>query len=233
MSQNQDTPLRHHDRTEFQLERIILFTDAVFAIAITLLIIEIKVPEYEHRPTDAQVWTSLLHLIPKFVGFVIGFGVIAQYWTAHHRIFRYLQAYDGKLLFINFLFLMSIVLMPFTLGLFSEYGTSKASFTLYAANIMLAGLAQVWLQRHLRNPQYRLIAPADASHPHLDLWRPMVAVGGFGLAVLVLIPIDENSPLLLYTSALPLLVLPFSWLHGRRHRRLLALHLRGHHPKKH
>ena len=59
------TALHHHDRTEFQLERLILFTDAVFAIAITLLAIEIKLPETEGRPTDAQIWEQLVRLIPK------------------------------------------------------------------------------------------------------------------------------------------------------------------------
>jgi hypothetical protein len=87
-----DTAFDHHNRTEFQLERLILFTDAVFAIAITLLAIEIKTPEFEGRPNDAQVWESMLSLIPKFVGFLVGFTVIAIYWTAHHRIFRFADA---------------------------------------------------------------------------------------------------------------------------------------------
>ncbi|RZK32642.1 MAG: DUF1211 domain-containing protein, partial [Hymenobacter sp.] len=88
---HQDTAFDHHDRTEFQLERLILFTDAVFAIAITLLAIEIKIPEFEGRPSDQQVWEHLVQLIPKFLGFLIGFAVIASYWVAHHRMFRYLR----------------------------------------------------------------------------------------------------------------------------------------------
>jgi uncharacterized membrane protein len=120
-----DTAFDHHDRTEFQLERLILFTDAVFAIAITLLAIEIKIPEFEGLPTDVEVWQRLIWLIPKFIGFLVGFAVIAIYWTAHHRIFRFVRSYDQKLLWLNILFLLFIVLMPFSSGLFSSYPTFR------------------------------------------------------------------------------------------------------------
>ena len=76
MEPHPDTAFEHHDRAEFQLERLILFTDAVFAIAITLLVIEIKVPELHHR-TEQEAIDGLLQLIPKFVGFFISFFIIA------------------------------------------------------------------------------------------------------------------------------------------------------------
>lgn len=219
-----DTALDHHDRTEFQLERLILFTDAVFAIAITLLAIEIRFPELEGLPSDADIWRNMDALVPKFMGFLVGFVIIAQYWTAHHRIFRFVRNYDTKVLWLNILFLLFIVLMPFSSGVFSSYAIVRAAFTVYAINIMLAGLAQVLLLRYLLNPAHGLILPKDRTHPDLDTWRPLVAVAGFGLALVVvqLLPAQGVWRLLIPFSAL--LVMPLSWLHRRRHARLLRAH---------
>ncbi len=224
MAHRPDTALDHHDRTEFQLERLILFTDAVFAIAITLLAIEIKIPEFEGRPSDAQVWGRMLSLIPKFIGFLTGFAVIALYWTAHHRIFRFLRNYDSKLLRLNFVFLLCIVLMPFSSGFFSSYATVKAPFAIYSANIVLAALAQVWLMRYLANPAHGLIDPAQATHPDLDWWRPLVPAAGFALTLLVMRFVPANSQLNYFTPFLLLLTIPLSRLHQRRYRRLLRQH---------
>lgn len=220
-----DTALDYHDRTEFQLEQLILFTDAVFAIAITLLAIEIRFPEFKRLPSDAEIWAAMGELLPKFMGFLVGFAIIAQYWMAHHRIFRFVRNYDNKLLRLNILFLLFIVLMPFSSGVFSSYALVRATFTIYAINIMLAGLAQVLLLRYLLNPTHRLILPEDRTHPDLDTWRPMVAVSGFGLALLMvqLLPFRGIWVLLIPFTAL--LTMPLSWLHQRRHTRLLRAHL--------
>src|ERR1041385_4008430 len=80
--------LHNELRKEFQLERLILFSDAVFAIAITLLVIEIKIPEIPRNVvTDDKLGEKLLELIPKFIGFFISFLLIGQYWIVHHRMF--------------------------------------------------------------------------------------------------------------------------------------------------
>jgi uncharacterized membrane protein len=229
MSQT-DTALDHHDRTEYQLGRLILFTDAVFAIAITLLAIEIRFPELRRLPSDADIWRGLGELAPKFMGFLIGFAIIAQYWTAHHRIFRFVRNYDTKLLWLNMLFLLFIVLMPFSSGLFSSYGIVRAAFIIYAINIMLAGLAQVLLLRYLLNPAHALILPEDRTHPDLDTWRPLVAVAGFGLATLVVLLLPSHSTWSLLIPFTSLLTLPLSWLHRRRHARLHSAHLAGLQP---
>ena len=221
-----DTALDHHDRTEFQLERLILFTDAVFAIAITLLAIEIRFPEFGHRlPSNADIWRGLAGLLPKFMGFLVGFVIIAQYWTAHHRIFRFVRNYNTKLLWLNILFLLFIVLMPFSSGVFSSYGVVAAAFTIYAINIMLAGLAQVLLLRYLLNPAHQLILPEDRTHPDLDTWRPLVAVAGFGLALVLVQLLPSRGIWIVLIPFSALLVMPFSWLHRRRHARLLLVHL--------
>lgn len=145
-------------KKEFQLERMILFSDAVFAIAITLLVIEIKVPHIEGPVNDAAIAGSLAHLIPVFFGFIISFAIIGVYWTVHHRIFGYLINYDNKLIWLNLFFLFSIVIMPFTSGLYGELYQPNVMlpFIIYSANICLTGVVNVLLIKHICDPRKNL-----------------------------------------------------------------------------
>ncbi|WP_210513905.1 TMEM175 family protein [Hymenobacter terricola] len=204
-----------HNREAFQLERVILFTDAVFAIAITLLVIELKVPELEHR-TEQEAINGLLRLIPKFIGFLISFGIIAIYWTAHHRIFRFVRHLDGKLIWLNLAFLLSIVLMPFTTAYQSEYGMLATPWVLYSVNIIATGLLQARIQMHLRNPTAGLVAEHERHHPDLDLVRPMMTPLVFGLSIGLAFFVHPWVLRLLPGVIFPLLSLYF----GKRHRRL-------------
>lgn len=138
-------------KKEFQLERLILFSDAVFAIAITLLVIEIKVPHIETNINDGIVLNELLHLLPKFFGFVFSFFIIGIYWTVHHRLFSHLINYDNKLIWLNILFLFSIALMPFTTALYSEFYQPNLHipYLIYTINICLTGFCSFLLVKHL------------------------------------------------------------------------------------
>lgn len=99
----------HQHQEKFQLERVVFFNDAVFAIAITLLIIDIKIPELPHLEiTDKQLLYKLSGLIPKFIGFIISFFVIGLYWLAHHRMFKYVTSVNQKLLWANLLLYIPI-----------------------------------------------------------------------------------------------------------------------------
>ncbi len=149
-------------RKEFQLERIILFTDAVFAIAITLLVIEIKVPAIHEIPEgetiDSAIGNQLLRMIPLFIGFFISFFVIAQYWTVHHRLFGYLHNYSTKLLWANILYLLGIVLLPFSTAFFSEYfmNNAKLPFTIYLLNILYLAAMNTRLWHIIAEPKNKL-----------------------------------------------------------------------------
>lgn len=153
--------LQNELKKEFQLERLILFSDAVFAIAITLLVIEIKVPELHEEYSDAALAQELVHLIPKFVGFFLSFIIIGLYWTIHHRQFGFVVNYDRRLLWLNLFFLMAIALMPFSSGLYGEYSTPHSvhlliPYGVYCANISFAGIMQFFLWRHITNPEKQL-----------------------------------------------------------------------------
>ncbi|MBH8559545.1 TMEM175 family protein [Hymenobacter negativus] len=215
MSHAPDTAFDHHDRTEFQLERLILFSDAVFAIAITLLIIEIKVPEL-HERTNHAAFVSLLRLIPKFVGFFIGFFVIATYWAAHHRIFRFVRRYDDGLIWLNIFFLLSIVLMPFTSAYYGEYPMLRVPFVLYCASVMGTGLLQMLMQRTLANPKRNYVYPEALAHPDLDLGRPLIPTAVFALGIVLTLVFPHSF----ISRPVFILIFPFMMLYGKRYKRL-------------
>jgi len=151
-------------KEKFQLERIALFSDAIFAIAITLLIIEIKVPELpKGHVTDRELGMSLIEMIPKFVGFFLSFFVIGLYWHAHHRLFRYVVRSSQKLLWANLLFMLPIVIMPFSTVFFSEYynGALRVPLLVYMINISFSGLLSLRLWNIVGNPENHLTAGLD------------------------------------------------------------------------
>jgi uncharacterized membrane protein len=169
--------LNHDLKKEFQVERIAFFSDAVFAIAITLLIIEIKVPEVhgEHL-TNGAVAQALGHLIPKFIGFIVGFFVIGLYWVHHHLLFKYVEHYSPKLIWNNLLLLFSIVLMPFSSAFYSEYWIylNNVSLGFYVINISLTGFLHYRLWCIVSNPKNKL--SRGLENPHLVSYYKMRAL---------------------------------------------------------
>ena len=158
--------LHNELKKEFQLERLILFSDAVFAIAITLLIIEIRIPDVHPDVSDHALLQALGHLIPKFVGFFISFMLIGLYWLIHHRMFGFVTDYDNRLRVLNLAFLFFIVLMPFSTGFYSEYAGGelfakqlKVPMTFYVLNFVCAGIMNYWMWRYVTNPKHKLTVP--------------------------------------------------------------------------
>jgi len=123
-----------------ELDRIVNFTDGVFAIVITLLILTIQVPEIPAASVARELPSRLLALEPKVLSYVISFLVVAVYWMAHHRAFRPIRGYDGALLWLNFLFLMTISFLPFPTSLLGEYGEQQLPVVIYAVNVSAASL---------------------------------------------------------------------------------------------
>ncbi|MGB4844019.1 MAG: TMEM175 family protein [Ferruginibacter sp.] len=197
--------LHNELKKEFQLERLILFSDAVFAIAITLMVIEIKVPEIDKSiVTDNLIGHELKHLIPRFAGFLISFIIIGLYWTVHHKIFAYADNYNGKLLWLNLFFLLSIALMPFSSGFYGEYATKidlLFPYGFYCFNICLTGCLNFVLWRYISSPKSgiseQVISPARRGY---GSFRSLVVPIAFLISFLVSLfnaPIARYMPLLI------------------------------------
>jgi TMEM175 potassium channel family protein len=127
------------------LERLVFFSDAVFAIAITLLALEIRLPTETGSLTNEELLRELLSIWPKYLSYVISFLVIGSFWVAHHRKFRFIERFDGRLLYLNLLMLMFVAFIPFPTAVVSE-NASRTATIFYALAIIAVGLtsALVW-----------------------------------------------------------------------------------------
>src|SRR5215216_61155 len=131
-----------------ELDRVAFFSDGVFAIAITLLVLEIRLPEPAPGSHPNRSGALLEELWPDFYSFLISFWFVGTLWIAHHRVFHYIRDYDRRLLLINLFFLMWIVLLPFSSTLLSRYEDQQAAVIIYAAHVAVAELALAWVWRH-------------------------------------------------------------------------------------
>ena len=139
---NNDEP-----ETGLSFERVVFFSDAVFAIVITLLVLELKVPHITEH-TDSALRHALVELFPRVMGFVVSFLIIGLMWTEHHRIFRYIDNYNAGLLWRNLLLLLCVSFVPFPTALFSENFWSQTAFILYTGSFGAVATAKLWIWRH-------------------------------------------------------------------------------------
>lgn len=196
------------------VERLTLFSDAVVAIAITLLAIDLPVPEGN---TVAEFWSQVRHYDGHYAAFLISFVVIAATWSNHHEIFRYLKRADPWLRIVNTAWLLTIVLNPFATKLLTDSGpdtldTRPLRFGFYA---LLQVLESVSLFAMLRHMDSRGQAP-DAPRPLVSdmAWRSWSLMVAFGLSIPVFFVTSDAWVLWI---AGPLLLGRLHWLPHRNH----------------
>ena len=163
--------------------RTISFSDAVIAIAITLLALALEVPQVPESSAAAELPSALLELWPDLYSFVLSFWIIGSYWLAHHRISRLVGAYDRRMQLINLLFLMWIVLMPFSSALVGEYEHQQLPVVIYAVHNILTSLTLTWLWRHAIRDSRLVEANLDPRLVRHSTFRALVTPGVFLLSI--------------------------------------------------
>ncbi len=195
-----------------QLDRLLNFSDGVFAIAITLLIIEITVPAIP-KLTDAELWKHLSQMTLKFMGFLISFAVVGYYQLVHHRIFGYVQRSNAKLLWINLGFLLTVVFLPFSSGLLSQYGSElqmKIPYAVYVFNMVAAALMNAYLWKTVSDPKENLLTH-NISQARIRLGMYRTAV----MPVVFLISFLASFIFPFWARFIPLLI-PFIFKYGMK-----------------
>jgi uncharacterized membrane protein len=153
----------HREERTVEFARIVAFSDGVFAIAITLLVLNLHIPE--HIPSD-QVFSSLLDQQGDLIAYGLSFAVIGRLWLVHHRFFGEITRFDERLMTFNLAYLAFVVLIPFTSEVLGDHGDTTAGVVIYAVNLLTinvvgswmffyagrAGLARERFRRHLEHP---------------------------------------------------------------------------------
>jgi uncharacterized membrane protein len=132
--------LRRRDEHEVEFGRIVAFSDGVFSIAITLLVLNLGI---DKGLTEGQIDNELWAQRDTFFAYAISFAVIGRFWLVHHRFFTEVEAFDGRLIGLNLLYLGWIVLIPFSSEVLGEYGGKTPAVVLYSIN--LAGVVLLGL----------------------------------------------------------------------------------------
>ena len=182
-------PKHHESKADKQLERMINFSDGIFAISITLMVIEIKVPSLIYA-TDQALWHNLREMGLKILGFLISYAIVGHYAIVHHRIFGYVKKCTTKLLWINLGFLLSVVLLPFSSGLLGEFSSEmhmQLPYGIYVFNICFTAVMNYVLWNYVSHPNNEMLTHTiSPSRIRLGVYRtfilPSVFVISLGLS---------------------------------------------------
>jgi uncharacterized membrane protein len=135
-----------HPKQDFQVERIAFFSDAVYAIAITLLVIEIRAPIIGKDTTHAELWHELKEMKLKLLALLFSFLLIITYWVRHHTLFKHIHNYNKKIIMANMFTLLPIIFFPFTTSFLYESIASDnelivVPYRIFFLNHVLAGVS--------------------------------------------------------------------------------------------
>jgi uncharacterized membrane protein len=132
--------------------RIEALADGVFAIALTLLILDVKVPPRAPEDTGDHLLRQLLELWPKFLSFVVSFLIVGVFWVGHHAQLHYVRRADRPFLWMNLVFLLFISVVPFSAALLGEYHEHPVAVAVYCGNLIAAGLVLYAQLRYADGP---------------------------------------------------------------------------------
>lgn len=193
------------------LERLVFFSDAIVAIAMTLLVFGLKV---DIAPKAHVTFADIGRAWPHFSSFVLSFFIIALFWKIHHEFFHYIRVVDSSLLWLNIVWLLFIVLLPFTSSLISTNFFDHPAIVTYCANILCITIFQnaIWDYVAVRPDYLKDIGPADTTFYRVACNVAMVNAI-VALAVAFFYPLIA---FLILLTRLPVILLTRRWFIRRK-----------------
>lgn len=140
--------------------RLDQLSDGIFAIVMTILVFQIKLPAIWGPIDNLGLWSEIEKLIPLFLSYALSFALLFTYWRAHHFFISiYAKNVDSMLININALFFMLISLVPFSASILGEFSRNELSVIIFGVHIILIGLCLYWMRKyvlyspHIQNPE--------------------------------------------------------------------------------
>src|SRR5688500_15539510 len=139
-----------------KVERVISFSDAVFAFAITLMALSIDIPDLPTHLTQSELLDKLYDLYPQFESYIISFAVIAIFWISYHQVFNHIKGSHISMVYLNFLFLLFITLLSLTTTLITNYASYQIPYIIYCIIVIMTSslLVLIWWYA---TKEYRLV----------------------------------------------------------------------------
>jgi uncharacterized membrane protein len=134
--------MKRVERTD--LGRIVAFTDGVMAVAITLLVLNIEVPDVDGAELDEE----MVDLLPSLAAYLLSFALVGRFWIVHHAMFERLRAFDGTLMALNLVFLAAICLIPFASELFDQYDSEPIAAAVFGGVLGVASFVNWYMHLH-------------------------------------------------------------------------------------
>jgi uncharacterized membrane protein len=202
--------------------RIEALTDGVFAIAMTLLVFGIKIPQLPRPPAPGQLRNALLALWPQLLSYAMSFVMLGVYWIGHHNQFHYIRRSDRTLLWINIAFLMCVTFIPFSTALLGAYPGERLPLVVYGVNLTVVGVL-LYLHWAHATSGYRLVdRDLSALVVRLAKRRILAAPGIITISILLSLYSPRLS-LLIYVLVPVYYILPGridqAWQPGRSRER--------------
>ena len=151
---------------QLRLNRIEAFSDGVFAIVVTLLVLELKVPELHDHGSVGELGQQLVELAPKFLSWLISFIIVCKFWLNHHHVLGLARYANYAMVWLNSIFLMSQSFIPFPTAMMGEYASNPLAVTAFgvvmAVNTLLFIALHAYILRNLIQPDL-----AQAQDPHI------------------------------------------------------------------
>lgn len=142
--------------------RLEQLSDGIFAIVMTILVFEIKVPAIWGPTDNLGLWLQVKALLPVFLSYILSFSLLFTYWRAHHFFVSiYAKNLDSMLTNINALFFMLISLVPFSASVLGQFNKNELAIVIFGSHIILIGLTLYWMRRyvlyseHIKNPEIK------------------------------------------------------------------------------
>ncbi len=171
--------------------RIEALSDGIFAIAMTLLVLELKAPEVMHHDSDAMMLRELLDLRLEFASYAATFLIAAAFWFLHHQTFHFIRHVNGFLLWVNLLFLMFISLLPFSSGLMGHLFVHPVTQLFYFGNQLAIALLLNLHWQYARRK--RFLIDTDVQEADRLGFRIMLTVAIFAACLVTAIFLPEFS----------------------------------------